>query len=163
LSTFVLLVPVIGLLIGLYAQRLREAQLQDAIAVYRNYRAEAMFDALDRPIALNYADGTSLADFLKEMKRATAALKLPKPWAGIPIYVDPIGLHEAERSMNATVRRPPSADMLPLGKHLQHILEPLGLGYEVKGGFLMITSKEAIDAPIDREVDPYLQYRDVLR
>ena len=49
LSTFLLLVLVIALLIGLYAQRLREARLQDAIAVYRNYRTEAIIDALEQP------------------------------------------------------------------------------------------------------------------
>ena len=140
LSTFLLLVLVIALLIGLYAQRLREAQLQDAIAVYRNYRTEAIIDALDQPIALNYADGTPLDDLLKEVSKQTTKTPKPaKPWAGIPIYVDPIGLQEAERSMNSTVKRPPSADTLTLGEHLRRVLEPLGLGYEVKDGFLMIT------------------------
>ena len=163
LSTFLLLVLVIALLIGLYAQRLREAQLQDAIAVYRNYRTEAIIDVLDQPIALNYADGTALDDLLKEVKRTTTALKPAKPWAGIPIYVDPIGLQEAERSMNSTVRRPPSADRLALGEHLRRILEPLGLAYVVKEGFLMISSKESFDEPVGDDVAPYLQYRDVLR
>ena len=75
------------------------------------------------------------------------ALKPAKPWAGIPIYVDPIGLQEAERSMNSTVQRPPSADTLALGEHLRRVLEPLGLGYEVKAGFLMISSKESLTRP----------------
>jgi hypothetical protein len=164
LSTFLLLVLVIALLIGLYALRLREARLQDAIAVYRNYRTEAIFDALDQPIALNYADGASLEDVLREVKRQTAMAPKPaKPWAGIPIYVDPIGLQEAERSMNSTVQRSPSADTLTLGEHLRRVLEPLGLGYVVKDGFLMITSRESFDEPIGDDTDPYLQYRDVLR
>jgi hypothetical protein len=164
LSTFLLVVPVIALLIGLYAQRLREARLQDAIAVYRNYRTEAIIDVLEQPIALNYADGTALDDLLREVrKKTTMAPKPAKPWAGIPIYVDPIGLQEAERSMNATIQRPPSADTLALGEHLRRVLEPLGLGYELKAGFLMITAKEATDTPVDVDVDPYLQYRDVLR
>ena len=101
---------------------------------------------------------------LKAVKAQTAGNpKLPKPWSGIPIYVDPIGLQEAERSMNSTVERPPSADSLALGEHLRRVLEPLGLGYEVKAGFLMISSKESFDVPIGDDVDPYLQYRDVLR
>ena len=90
-------------------------------------------------------------------------MKPAKPWAGIPIYVDPIGLQEAERSMNSTVQRPPSADTLTLGEHLRRILEPLGLAYVVKQGFLMISSKESFDEPVGDDVDPYLQYRDVLR
>jgi hypothetical protein len=164
LSTFLLLVPVIALLIGLYALRLREARLQDAIAVYRNFRTEAIFDVLDQPIALDYADGAPLDQLLKEVKKQTATVpKSAKPWAGIPIYIDPIGLQEAERSMNSTVKRPPSADALTLGEHLRRVLEPLGLGYEVKSGFLMISAKESLEAPAGVDADPYLQYRDVLR
>ena len=34
----------------------------------------------------------------------------------------------------------PEADTLPLGEHLRRILGSLGLGYEVKDGFLKITS-----------------------
>ena len=65
--------------------------------------------------------------------------------------------------MNSTVKRPPSADSLTLGEHLRRVLEPLGLGYVVKDGFMMITSKESIDVPVGDDVDLYLQYRDVLR
>jgi hypothetical protein len=164
LSTFLLLVLVIALLIGLYALRLRAARLQDAIAIYRNYRTEGIIDVLDQPIALDYADGAPLDQLLKEVrKQTTMAPKPAKPWAGIPIYVEPIGMQEAERSMNSTVKRPPSADTLTLGEHLRRVLEPLGLGYEVKAGFLMISSKESLDAPVGADADPYLQYRDVLR
>src|SRR5262245_56787850 len=99
LSTFLLLVLVIALLIGLYALRLREARLQDAIAVYRNYRTEGIIDALDQPIALTYADAAPLDEVLKDIKKLTTKNpKLPKIPTGIPIYVDPIGLQETERS-----------------------------------------------------------------
>ena len=164
LSTTLLTTVVIGLLIALYAQRLREARLQDAIAVYRNYRTEGIIDALDQRIALTYADAAPLDEVLKGIKKLTTANpKLPKIPTGIPIYIDPIGLQEAERSMNSTVKHPPSADTLTLGEHLRRVLEPLGLGYEVKAGFLMISSKESLDAPVGADADPYLQYRDVLR
>jgi hypothetical protein len=157
-------VLVIALSISLYALRLREARLQDAIAVYRNYRTEGINDVLAQPIALNYADGAALEDLLKEVKKQTATVPKPgKPWAGIPIYVDPIGLQETERSMKSTVQRPPSADTLTLGEHLRRVLEPLGLGYEVKSGFLMISAKESLEAPVGVDADPYLMYRDVLR
>jgi hypothetical protein len=164
LSTFMLLVLVVALLIALYAQRRREKQLLDALSSYRNPRQEGIIDALDLPIALNYADGAPLDDVLKEVKmQTTKNPKLPKLPTGIPIYVDPIGLQETERSLNATVMRPPSADALPLGEHLQRILEPMGLWYIVKDGFLMITSKDSEDTPFADAGDPYLQYRDVLR
>jgi hypothetical protein len=164
LSTFLLLVLVIALLIGLYAQHLREARLQDAISVYRKYETEGIIEALERPIAVPYPDDAPLDEVLKEIKKQTTKHpKLPKIPTGLPIYVDPIGLQEAERSTNSPVRRPPAADALPLGAHLRRILEPLGLGYVVKDGFLMITSKDPLDDPIGAYMDPYLQYRDVLR
>jgi hypothetical protein len=164
LSTFLLSTVVIALLIALYAQHVHEARLRDALSIYRHDRTEGIFDALDQPIALTYADGASLDVVLKDIKmRTTKSPSLPKIPGGIPIYVDPIGLQEAERSPNATVKRPSSADALPLGEHLRRLLDPLGLGYQVKEGYLMITSKEAVDVPVGDDVDPYLRYRDVLR
>lgn len=182
LSTFLLLMPVIALLIALYAQMLREARLQDAIAVYRDFPSEGMVDALDRPIALNYPDGADLDSFLKTLKATTTKNpKMPKIPNGIPIYVDPIGLDEAEKSMGSPVARPPGADSLTLHEHLRRVLEPMGLYYTAKDGFVLITSRwtpdatvclsEPIDAPVGDAVDPvagppevlYLRYRDVLR
>jgi hypothetical protein len=164
LSTFLLAMLVIALVIALYAQHLREARLQDAISIYRHYRTEGIIEALEQPIALTYADETPLDQVLREIKRqSTKNPKLSKLATGIPIYVDPIGLQEAERSLNSTVKRPASADTLVLGEHLRLMLEQLGLGYVVKDGFLMITSKDSLDEPLGENADPYLQYRDVLR
>jgi len=166
LSTLLLLIVVAALVIGLYVQRRREDQLLADLSVYRNPRQEGIYDALDEPIALTYPDGASLDVVLKEIKQKTTKLpKLPKLPTGIPIYVDPIGLQEAEKSLNSTVKRPPSADKLTLGEHLRRILDPLGLAYTTKDGFLMITSKASEDEPIDdyRDNDLYLQYRDVLK
>jgi hypothetical protein len=164
LSTFLLLTVAAGLLIALYAQRLREARLRDALSVYRNPRTEGIHEALDRPVPLDYGDDDPLDRILKEIKKQTTKNPdLPRTPAGIPIYVDPIGLQEAERSLNSPVKRPPSADALLLGEHLRRILDPLGLGYEVKDGFLMITAKDSLDVPVGDDVNPYLRYRDVLR
>ncbi len=77
--------------------------------------------------------------------------------------IDPVGLQEAEWSMLSQVKRPESADQLPLKEHLNRVLEPLGLGFSVKEGYLMITSKESLDLPIGDEGDPYLKFRDVLQ
>lgn len=111
LSTFLLLTLVAGLLIAIYVQRIREARLRDAIAIYRNPQTEAILDALDQPITLTYDDDAPLDLVLKEFKlRTTKNPKLPGIPTGIPIYVDPIGLQEAEVSLNAAVKRPPFAD-----------------------------------------------------
>lgn len=171
-----LLMVVVGLLFALYAQRLREARLQEMIALYREPGTEGILDALGQPIALTYADGATLDDVLKEIKRRTTKNPgLPKIPSGIPIYVDPIGLQEAETNMNAPIRRPPGADALSLGEHLRRILDSLGLVYTVKDDFMMITSEDSrdqttevkpdqpLDQPVARERYPYLEYRDVLR
>ena len=43
---------------------------------------------------------TPLEDVLKYIKKATTSSN----YSGIPIYVDPIGLQEVEKSMTSTVR-----------------------------------------------------------
>jgi hypothetical protein len=172
LSTLLLLIVVAALVIGLYVQRSRETQLLADLSIYREPIQEGIYDALDEPIALTYADGAPLDVVLKEIKQKTT--KNPKLPRGIPIYVDPLGLQEAEKSMNSEVKRPPSADRLTLGEHLECLLDFLGLAYTTKDGFLMITSKTPWDMTtsmpsehrpiVDLSRDEvYLKYRDVLK
>ena len=68
-----------------------------------------------------------------------------------------------EAGEDATKLSALASDALTLGEHLRRVLQPLGLDYQVKDGFLMITSKESIDAPVGTDADLYLRYRDVLR
>ena len=157
LSMLLLVMVVLALLSGLYAQKRREARLLVNLALYREPRTEGIFDALDQRLDLTYADGASLEEVLKETKLRSTGGPIT---SGIPIYVDPIGLQESEKSMTSPVRRPPSADTLTLGKHLRSALDPLGLGYVVKD---VITSKESLDAEAGDATNPYLMYRDVLR
>ena len=49
---------------------------------------------------MSFANETPLEDVLKYIKSATAG---PHD-TGIPIYVDPIGLQEAERTLNSAVQ-----------------------------------------------------------
>lgn len=146
-----------------------------------------------------YQDGARLDEFLKELKRATtgspgtawigpgqsvrlvefkrATPGLPGTGAGFLIVVDMLGLEETEQSMNSRVRRPPSADSLPLGEHLRRVLDPLGLQFipKVEDGYLIITTKDCFVKDRSYEVtskdsldeeprpDPYILYRDILR
>ena len=110
---------------------------------------------------MTYADGAALQEVLKEAKLHSTGRADFK--FGIPIYVDPVGLQEAGKSLVSTVKRPPSAEKLTLGEHLRHVLDPLGLGYVVKEGFLMITSTESLDTETGDQADPYVEYRDILR
>jgi hypothetical protein len=161
LSTLLLSMVVVALVFGLYVQKRREAQLQAALSFYRDPMTEAIYDALDHPLGLTYPDEAPLEDVLKEIRQRTTGS--PKLKTGIAIYVDPIGMQEAEKSMLSTINRPPSADTLTLGEHLTHILHRLQLAYVVRDGFLMVTSKGSLDVETGDAVNPYLHYRDVLR
>ena len=54
---------------------------------------------LEEPISMSFARETPLDDVLKYIKQATTS----PTYSGIPIYVDPVGLQEAERSLSSTI------------------------------------------------------------
>jgi RNA polymerase sigma factor (sigma-70 family) len=90
---------------------------------------------LEEPIAMSFTNETPLDDVLKYIKQATTS----KTFAGVPIYVDPIGLQEAERSLNSTVTI--DLEGVPLRRTLQLVLAQLGLIYWVEDGMIYITSE----------------------
>ena len=85
---------------------------------------------------MKYANETPLEDVLKDIKKAT---KGPRD-SGIPIYVDPIGLQEAEKSLTSTITI--NVENRPLKTTLPLILKQLGLVYYVADGLLIIASAE---------------------
>ncbi len=95
-----------------------------------------------------FPNATSLDDLVKYLKQATATPTRP----GIPIYVNPIGLLEAERTLKSTV----SIDLegVPLKTSLRLCLNQLGLVYSVEDGCLRITSQDSGDSPPVE--DPFL-------
>jgi hypothetical protein len=159
LSTMLLLVLLVAVAFRSVVLKRNEAKLMADLSAYRNPKNEALADLLDQPLKLTYPGEATLEVFLKDIKRTTAGgTKLP---AGIPIYVDPIGLSEAEKTMASPVEKPSAADKLTLREHLKRVLKPVGLGFMIRSGFLMITSEETVDEPADE--DPYLGFRDVLQ
>jgi hypothetical protein len=104
-------------------------------------------EALDQPIAMRFPNETPLDDVLKYIQLATTK-RFP---SGIPIYVDPIGLQEAERSLNSTVLI--DLECVPLKTTLRLCLNQLGMDYSVKDGFVLISSDDAISSDIG---DPFL-------
>jgi hypothetical protein len=104
--------------------------------------------ALERPIAMTFPEKTPLQDVLRYVTLATATPTHP----GIPIYLDPIGLLEAERTPQSTV----AIDLVgvPLKTSLQLCLEQLGLSYHVGGGCLRVVSAERVSSEL--ESAPYL-------
>jgi hypothetical protein len=162
LSTFLILILLVALLVGMFVQERQMRAVGIQLAPYRDPTSEPILDFLDEPLALEYPDQAPLEVILKEIRRRSTGVTKLK--TGIPIYVDPIGLQEAELSMTSPVTRPQSAVALKLGDHIEQALAPMGLGYTVKYGFLMVTSKDSLDKDgEDSLMDAYRQYRDVLK
>ena len=88
----------------------------------------------------SFSKETPLARVLKYVKQAT---KKDGTDTGIPIYVDPIGLEEAENSLTSTVTIELSG--VPLAKALGLALEQVDLAYIVKDDVLIISSPRSIE------------------
>jgi hypothetical protein len=105
-----------------------------------------ILQALDQPISMSFANETPLEDILKYIQQATQG----PDGKQIAIYVDPVGLQEAEKSMTSTV----TIDMegVPLRSTLRECLTQLGLEYYVGDGFLKISSRSRVWPVFD---DPF--------
>ena len=111
-------------------------------------RSQQILAKLKEPISMSFAAETPLDDVLKYIKQATTT----STFSGIPIYVDPIGLQEAERSLNSTVQM--DLEGVPLGRTLQLMLAQLGLIYWVEDGMLYITSAESEQLSLPPALQP---------
>ena len=89
---------------------------------------------------MSFANETPLEDVLKYIKAATQG---PND-TGIQIYVDPVGLSEAEKTMTSPVTL--DVEGVPLKTTLRLALKQLGLTYAVHDGLLTITSESRADA-----------------
>ena len=106
-------------------------------------KSQVILAKLEEPVSMPFADETTLEDVLKYIKQATTTEK----YAGIPIYVDPIGLQEAEKSLTSTVKYM-TLEGVPLRRTLQLLLKQLDLVYGVEDGLLYITSEESEDVTL---------------
>ncbi len=99
-----------------------------------------IYDALERPVAMTFPDPTPISEVLRYVTLATATPN----YAGIPIYLDPIALQQAEQTSSSPV----TIDLInaPLKASLHVCLKPLGLTYEVKDGLLQVRGIGGIDA-----------------
>ena len=127
----------------------RIAKYGKAVDVFdRDPKTKQILEKLDQPVAMSFPNETPLEDVLKYVKQATQGAND----SGIPIYVDPLGLQEADKTMTSPV----SLDLegVPLKTTLRLMLKQLGLTYTVKDGFLMITSQESEDQQTEIRVYP---------
>jgi hypothetical protein len=99
---------------------------------------QTILKKLEELISMSFASETPLEDVLKYIKSATAG---PKN-AGIPIYVDPMGLKEANQTLQSTTTL--DLEGVPLKTTLRLLLKQLGLAYCVKDGLLIISSVNGV-------------------
>ena len=101
----------------------------------RDAKSQLVLAKLDEPITMSFMEETPLEDVLKYIKQVTTT----KTYKGIPVYVDPVGLQEAEKSMTSTVH---GLDLegIPLRRTLQLLLSQIDLVYFVEDGILYITA-----------------------
>src|SRR5205085_11014093 len=114
----------------------------------RDPKTKSIIAKLDEPISMSFANETPLEDVLKYIKSATQG---PND-SGIPIYVDPVGLQEAEKTMTSPITL--DLEGVPLKTTLRLMLKQLGLTYTVKDGLLTITSDSSSAAPTEIRVYP---------
>ncbi|SIO08819.1 RNA polymerase sigma factor, sigma-70 family [Singulisphaera sp. GP187] len=105
-------------------------------------KSKALLEKLEEPIDMVFSDETPLEDILKHINSTLAGPK----GKGIPIYVDPVGLQTAERTMTSPV----TIDLkgVPLKTTLSLLLRQIGLAYKVKDGVLFISNEDDEDNPL---------------
>ena len=101
----------------------------------RDTKSKMILAMLEEPLSMSFANETPLEDVLKYIKSATQG---PND-TGIQIYVDPVGLNAAEKTMTSPVTL--DVDGVPLKTTLRLMLNQLGLTYSVRDGLLMITKE----------------------
>jgi hypothetical protein len=152
LSTLIFLIIVFAMGLCLVIQQRREQRLLSALRAARSPKDEAILKTLDEPIDWQQATGAQTLDsVLLHIERKEFYVTTYDAggnakgvlWSGIPIYVDPIGLQEAGKSMNSPVTVPGTPKLATPKAILEQVLAQLKLCYTVKDGFLMITSKES--------------------
>ena len=106
----------------------------------------AILEKLETKVSMPFPTETPLEDVIKGITQSPA---LPE---GIPIYVDPVGLQEAEKSDSTPVKI--NLEGMSLKKSLKLLLKQLGLTYTVKDGLMTIISAESKDQPTEIRVYP---------
>jgi len=128
--------------------RHRESQYRVAISEIAPKFAEkdgspqtkAILSKLDVVVAMKFAQETPLEEVLKFIKSATQKGNDP----GIPIYIDPVGLEEAQGADKLAAPVKLDLDGVPLKTALRLALKQLGLAYCVKDGLLIISTPAGI-------------------
>jgi hypothetical protein len=111
-------------------------------------KTRAILAKLEQPVTMSFANETPLEEVLKYVKAVTQG---PND-NGLPIYVDPVGLNEAGKTMASPVTL--DLEGVPLKTTLRLLLKQLGLTYTVKAGLLTITAESSDNQPTEIRVYP---------
>jgi hypothetical protein len=95
---------------------------------------------LDEPVSMSFANETPLDDVLKYVKQATTTAT----YSGIQIYVDPVALNEAGKTMKSPVKL--DVEGVPLRVTLGLLLKQLDLEYVVQDGLLKIGNASTVSS-----------------
>jgi hypothetical protein len=109
-----------------------------------NAQSKAVLKKLDESISMSFASATPLEDVLKYIRQATVS---PSSATGVPIYVDPKGLKEAEATLQSPIRL--DLEGVPLKTTLRLMLKQIGLAYCVRDGVLIISSIQGINEELE--------------
>lgn len=127
-----------------YQRRLMIAEKAPRVAAEDpSPQTKEIMKKLETPIAMSFANETPFEDVLKYIKSATAGANDN----GIPIYVDPVGLQDAEKTMTSPVIL--DLEGVPLKTTLRLMLKQLGLAYCVKDGLLIISTVKGIQQELE--------------
>jgi len=109
----------------------------------RDDPSRRIINELAKPVEMAFKVDTPLEEVIRYIRQSTSGPAFP---GGIPIYVDPRGLQDADKTMASTV----SIDLhgIPLRKTLGLLLRQLSLEYQVEDGLLTITSTSSHDEPV---------------
>jgi hypothetical protein len=150
-------VVIISLTLTVWTQReqarVREARLKSALRIARNYANGVISSELDKPLDMPFDKGTTLAGLVSHIEcwtgwvvtdrryPKTLSVRQPGPLQnGLPIRVDSIALAEAGVTMQTPLTI--SSRRVPLRDTLPRVFGPLGLGYYVRDGLLVIGTKD---------------------
>jgi hypothetical protein len=106
----------------------------------KNPKSKQIHKALDEPISMSFVPETPLEDVLKYIRQATTT----KTYGGIPIYVDPQGLEEAQGNLTTSTVKGLELEGIPLKTTLRLLLKQLDLAYCVHDGLLFISSPRGV-------------------
>jgi hypothetical protein len=106
----------------------------------REIRNRFILARLDEPVLMSFANETPLEDVLKYIKAATTG---PND-SGFPIYVDPVALKEAGKTMTSPVKL--DVEGVPLRVTLGLLLKQLDLEYVVQDGLLKIGNASTVSS-----------------